>query len=108
VISQLKEIDVTEIGGRKVANSIIETKFRVLKTWKGISNGYVWVSTAAEGGTCGYAFWIARTYLVYADGKGQLSTSSCHRTAHEAEASRDLKDLGPPSREFQHQPGEKF
>jgi hypothetical protein len=69
------------------------------KSWKGIDGEKIVVSTSKSGASCGYPFQKGQRYLVYAyagTNGGPLHVSLCSRTrtAKEAEASDDFKELG--------------
>jgi hypothetical protein len=68
--------------------------FDVDKTWKGINNATIIVSTSADGASCGNSYEVGQAWLVYAYGKGNLSTNLCSRTTPITRAQEDLKVLG--------------
>lgn len=107
VLAKLREKVLADVQGRKIVNGHVEVKFRVLKSWKGVTTGYVWVSSEAQESACGYPFYLAHTYLVYARGKHTLETSSCDRTALENDALRDLKELGSARKIFNQEKDEE-
>lgn len=69
---------------------------RVARSWRGLEQQeQVTLRTAKEGATCGYAFEVGTSYLVYAGGApGKLEVNSCGRTRRLSEASEDLAALG--------------
>jgi hypothetical protein len=68
----------------------------VARSWRSLENQQtVTLRTAKSGATCGYAFALGTSYLVYAGGEpGKLLVSSCSRTRLLSEASEDLAALG--------------
>lgn len=82
------------------AGESLTATFEVTKAWKGIEMATAQVSTNAHGTLCGYAFEVGKEYVVYADGKTELSTSACTRTKPAAEAAEDFKALGDPKQTF--------
>jgi hypothetical protein len=68
----------------------------VVRSWRSLENQEtVTLRTAKSGATCGYAFELGTSYLVYAGGEpGKLLVSSCSRTRLLSEASEDLAALG--------------
>jgi hypothetical protein len=68
----------------------------VVRSWRSLENQEtVTLRTAKSGATCGYAFEIGTSYLVYAGGEpGKLLVNSCSRTRLLSEASEDLAALG--------------
>ncbi|MEZ4700611.1 MAG: hypothetical protein R2834_09810 [Rhodothermales bacterium] len=82
--------------------SIVEIDDRLIvridvdKSWKGISDGEVVVTTATNSAACGYGFEKGKSYLIYAhafDGAG-LSVNLCSRTQRLEEADADIVALG--------------
>lgn len=73
--------------------------FKVDKSWKGIDQAEVRVTTGNNDGDCGIPFEKGQTYLVYATAsdmyvKNTLSTTICHRTMELSDATEDLNALG--------------
>jgi hypothetical protein len=73
--------------------------FEVTKTWKGIDETQVIVTTGQGGGDCGYNFVEGIEYVVYANESSMyaddvFSTGICDRTAELTSASEDLDILG--------------
>jgi hypothetical protein len=68
----------------------------LVRTWKGLENEEtVTLRTSESSASCGYAFELSTSYLVYASGTPDaLSVSSCSRTRPMSEASEDLAALG--------------
>jgi len=68
----------------------------IVRTWKGVDNvETVTVRTNESSASCGYAFQLDTSYLIYAGGTPDaLSVSSCSRTRLMADASEDLAALG--------------
>jgi hypothetical protein len=68
----------------------------VVRSWRSLENQEtITLRTAKSGATCGYAFELGTSYLVYADGEpGKLLVSSCSRTRRLSEAGEDLAALG--------------
>jgi hypothetical protein len=76
-----------------------EIIFEVYKTWKGLEESQVKITTGQGGGDCGYHFIHDGEYLIYGRysdmyGKSQLSTGICDRTVDLEAAIEDLKILG--------------
>lgn len=68
--------------------------FKVEKAWKGVRGPLISVSTSADGASCGNSYSVGESWLVYARGTGNLSTSVCSRTSQLKNAQRDLQVLG--------------
>lgn len=74
--------------------------FGVTKTWKGVSESQVIITTGLGGGDCGYEFEQGKEYLVYANNssmygeKDDLVTIICDRTNELITAQEDLALLG--------------
>ena len=71
-----------------------------LLRWKGGLDDPVILATPENAGICGYAFEIAREYLVFAwpysiSGQETIFTHLCSRTAS-AEGNQDIPNLGSP------------
>jgi hypothetical protein len=89
-------IKESRLPGGYVKKEII---FEVYKTWKGLEESQVKITTGQGGGDCGYHFIPNGEYLVYGRisdmyGKSQLSTGICDRTVDLGAAKEDLKILG--------------
>lgn len=88
----VKEIRPTSYGK--------EILFEVNKTWKGVNQTQVLVSTGGGGGDCGYNFNKGSDYVVYAhtdtfySKSGGLATNICNRTADLSSAEEDIAILG--------------
>jgi len=88
---ELQRVDAVFSGEvRSVNRERIE--FKVEKTWKGPRAKSI--SIQYEQSDCTYVFDVGKKYLVYAYGKGILTTSICTRTKDLNKASDDLKELG--------------
>ncbi|MCJ7840016.1 hypothetical protein MUB24_03640 [Lederbergia sp. NSJ-179] len=82
--------------------------FQVIKTWKGIKESQVIITTGIGGGDCGIDFKEGQEYLVYADETDTyeaktLSTVICDRTNKIHSSQEDLEILGegqPPTAEI--------
>lgn len=88
------------VAGRSAPG--VSATMQVLERFKGEAQGEVTVHTSRGLGTCGYAFEVARTYLVYAGRRsdnGALTTSICSRTAPVDRAAEDLAYLRGPYRQ---------
>jgi hypothetical protein len=83
---------VTELE-RDSSGELVGAKFSVEKTWKGVSNNQVNVSTGPYG-DCTYQFKMNETYVVYAHGNSTLSTDLCTGTKILADSYEDLQVLG--------------
>lgn len=81
-----KAIKVSEAEGRRVA------EFDVERVWKGAVSRRLSVHTDTH--LYGSRFEEGETYLVYAFGEKELSTSGCTRTKPLRSASQDLAELG--------------
>lgn len=56
-------------------------KIKIIKTWKGDTNGIDILTTGTGGGDCGMLLKIGTEYLVYGDSKnGNIYTNRCSRT----------------------------
>lgn len=79
----------------KSSTDFLEIKFEVLDTWKGINESEVLLYTERGSESCGFHFSLDTQYLVYGNSlEGKKSVSLCSNTAHLAEASDDLLELG--------------
>ena len=81
-----RAIKVSEEVARRVA------EFDVERVWKGARSRRISVRTGTH--LYGSRFKEGETYLVYAFGEKDLSTSSCSRTKPLRSASQDLAELG--------------
>jgi hypothetical protein len=70
--------------------------FALVRTWKALEDQEVITAhTSESSASCGYAFELDTSYLVYAGGEpGALSVSACSRTRKLSEATEDLAGLG--------------
>ena len=73
--------------------------FEVMKTWKGIEDSQVMITTGLGGGDCGFDFQVGQEYLVYASesdmyGEKTLVAIICSRTTEISMAQGDLQILG--------------
>jgi hypothetical protein len=70
--------------------------FSLVRTWKGLeSEETITLRTSESSASCGYAFELNTSYLVYATGTPDaLSVTSCSRTRPMADAAEDLAALG--------------
>lgn len=77
-------------------NDRLIVRIDVDKSWKGISEGEVVVTTATNSAACGYGFEKGRSYLIYAhaDAGAGLNVSLCSRTQRLEEADADIVALG--------------
>jgi len=56
-------------------------RIKVIKTWKGETNGITILTTGTGGGDCGMFFKIGTEYLIYGDSKnGNIYANRCSRT----------------------------
>jgi len=81
-----RAIKVTEVDSRRVA------EFEVERVWKGALSRRIAVGSGTH--LYGSRFKEGETYLVFAFGGKQLSTSICTRTKPLSSASQDLAELG--------------
>lgn len=86
-------------GDGRGSDATLRVRFSVGERFGGAADSTAVVSTADNGGACGYPFQVGESYLVYAyrsaDG---LSTSACTRTAPLGAARDDLEVLREASR----------
>jgi hypothetical protein len=70
--------------------------FALVRTWKALEDQEVISAhTSESSASCGYAFELDSSYLVYAGGEpGALTVSACSRTRKMSEATEDLAGLG--------------
>ena len=70
--------------------------FALVRSWKTLEDQeVVTLRTNESSASCGYAFELNTSYLVYAGGEpGALSASACSRTRKMGEAAEDLAGLG--------------
>lgn len=81
--------------------------FEVTKTWKGVEQSQIRITTGQGGGDCGYNFKKGNEYLVYAYestmyGAKSLVSTTCSRTDVLSSSQKDLAVLGegqPPIEE---------
>ena len=93
------DLSKTTRGGRDNLIALMEKssrriKFKIERTWKGISLDEITVTTPPT--SCRYDFKVGERYLVYAYGMRitNLGVSKCTRTRKLQEAVEDLKELG--------------
>lgn len=68
--------------------------FQVNQTWKGTPSSLLTISTGLSSASCGVAFHLDSTYLVYAyQWQAKLSTDICRRTRLLSKAAEDLTFL---------------
>jgi hypothetical protein len=73
----------------------LAVKMAVVRSWKGMEQEQVVLTTASDSAMCGFAFEVDQDYLVYAaSGTSGLSVSLCSRTALVGAAGEDLQVLG--------------
>jgi len=80
----------------KIEQSIntLEVKFELIKSYKGVPDKSIVVSTSVSGKACGFPFKENEKYLIWASNyEGKLSTSICSGTKGLTEATEDLKGL---------------
>jgi MYXO-CTERM domain-containing protein len=89
-----KLADEAPAEGRPPAGKLVT--LALVRTWKGLENEEtITVRTSESSASCGYAFELNKSYLVYAQGTPDaLSVSSCSRTRPMAETNEDLAALG--------------
>jgi hypothetical protein len=89
-----KVVEMTEIETENGLDEGHLVKFSVEKSWKLIDQSEVIIFTAGVG-MCGYPFDVGETYLVYAirEGRKELTTRTCRKTARLEYAKEELKDL---------------
>lgn len=91
--------DVVLFAGRTILvfpTSLINENavFLVDKSWKGVDEKIVVVSTASQGTMCGSNFEVGHEYLVYAgEYNGGLVSGSCGRTQPLSHADADIQRL---------------
>lgn len=78
-------------------------QFRVLRSWKGVTEQTTVVRTGRGGGDCGFDFVLGRVYVVYAmrgRGDGAWWTDICTRTGQLTALSGDSAYFGRPWRDW--------
>lgn len=92
-----KVIDIQDRSANFPAKSDADpllVRFEVDKTWKGVTQSQVLVSTAGEYTSCGFEFTENNEYLVYAmEVDGELNVTLCSRTSLLSSATEDIKVL---------------
>lgn len=81
----------------RLKDQSLRATIKVASAWKGEVGKSVEVTTAPDGGVCGYDFREGESYLVYARKErdsDDLTTDICTRTRTLREAEEDLKALG--------------
>ncbi|MFC7685046.1 hypothetical protein [Ureibacillus sp. GCM10028918] len=93
-----KVIEIYDLNARAIVKSsidLLEVKFEVLDTWKGVNESEVLVYTERDSASCGVNFTINEEYLVYGnEHDGRKSVNLCSNTALLTEATDDLEALG--------------
>jgi hypothetical protein len=73
----------------------LKVRFAVVRSWKGMEQEQVELTTASDSAGCGVPFTKDGDYLVYASASANgLSASLCSRTRAITEATEDLRVLG--------------
>ena len=73
----------------------LRATLEVVQHWKGVETERVVVTTAAMESTCGVAFEVGTSWLIYADlEEGELRTGLCSRTRRIEDAAEDVASLG--------------
>ena len=82
--------------GRTVSSADpVRVTFDVQTVYKGEADATLTLETARDSASCGYAFQVGGSYLVYARAvDGKLTTDLCSGTKPEFEATADLTFLG--------------
>lgn len=101
-----KVVDIREKRSLK-GNITKSVLFEVSKTWKGVKQSQIIITTGQGGGDCGFDFKEGQDYLVYANestmyGAKSLVSVICNRTNELRSSQEDLKILGvgqPPIEE---------
>ena len=80
----------------------LHVTLRVSRSWKGVDQPEVEVTTPVEGATCGYHFEVADSYLIFARGEepASLYVSTCSSTRRSKPDDPALAVLGPAKFEF--------
>ncbi|HWL11691.1 MAG TPA: hypothetical protein VNQ57_01790 [Ureibacillus sp.] len=74
---------------------LLEVRFEVSNTWKGVTETQVIVYSERDSASCGFEFNLNDEYLVYGnEHDGQIMVNLCSRTTLFADASTDLAALG--------------
>ena len=74
---------------------LLEVRFEVFNTWKGVNETQVIVHSERDSASCGFEFNLNDDYLVYGNEQdGQKKVNLCSRTTLLAGASTDLAALG--------------
>src|SRR5436190_7000304 len=81
--------------GAEGAAAVIKVRLAVVRSWKGMEQEQVEVTTANNSARCGFAFAADQNYLVYAASAASgLSVSLCSRTRPIDQAGEDLAVIG--------------
>lgn len=88
---------VTDIKQPWMPNSMLaRVTMQVDEVWKGKAEQVVLVYSSLFDASCGVAFEVGKTFLVFAKySDGVLKTSMCSRTEEVSYAGQELRDLGP-------------
>jgi len=92
---------VLDIKDKRSAQGYVtkSVRFEVTKTWKGVEQSQIIITTGQGGGDCGFNFTEGQEYLVYANdsdmyGAKALVTGICDRTNYLTALEDDLQILG--------------
>lgn len=93
-----KVVEITDKNKNAIFQSsadLLDIRFTVNKTWKGIDESEVVVKSSRDSASCGFEFVLNEEYLVYANEiEGDYHVNLCSRTASLSEASMDMEELG--------------
>ncbi|MDN4493781.1 hypothetical protein [Ureibacillus aquaedulcis] len=79
----------------KSSADLLEIKFEVSDTWKGVEASEVLIYTERDSASCGFKFTLDGEYLVYGnEHDGKKSVNLCSNTALLVEVADDLAALG--------------
>jgi len=89
--------------------STLHVTFRVSRSWKGVEQPTIDVTTADNDAACGYPFQVQRTYLVFANGDvpDALRVSNCSVTHQLLPHDPALSVLGEPRHEYANAPADE-
>lgn len=86
---------------RKINWYDYQATFQVKDAWKGVEEGKIPVDSTTFRTSCGYAFKLGESYLVYAyQHNGVLFAHHCSRTRPLENAQEDVTALGVPMKRF--------